>query len=173
MPIRYALPPDADVMAEITCAAFAQFEDFDVTREQSAANWRRTLLKEAAERPRPHHTRIAELPDGTIAGLVMGGPAAPELGFDAEIYALAVRPARQAQGHGRTLVRAAAADLHTDGHGSLVIRVLAVNERARAFYTSLGGVLAGEVPPAEVYYAWPRITALLDHDDDHPADHPL
>ncbi|MFG1710797.1 GNAT family N-acetyltransferase [Nonomuraea sp. M3C6] len=161
MPIRYALPPDADVMAEVTCAAFAEFEDFDVTREQSTANWHRNLLGEAAERPRPHHTRVAELPDGTVIGLVMGGPADPELGHDAEIYALAVRPGHQGHGHGRALVRAAAADLSADGFGSLVIRVLAVNERARRFYTSLGGVLAGEVPPDGVFYSWPEIAALL------------
>ncbi|GES02897.1 hypothetical protein Acor_49630 [Acrocarpospora corrugata] len=148
-------------MAEVTCAAFAEFEDFDVTREQSAANWRRNLVGEAAERPRPHHTRIAELPDGTVIGLVMAGPADPELGLDAEIYALAVRPGHQGHGHGRALLRAAAADLSADGFGSLAIRVLAVNERARRFYTSLGGVLAGEVPPGEVFYSWPEITALL------------
>ncbi|RCG16915.1 GNAT family N-acetyltransferase [Sphaerisporangium album] len=161
MPIRYALPPDADVMAEITCATFAEFEDFDVTREQSAANWRRNLLGEAAERPRPHHTRIAELPDGTVIGLVMGGPADPALGLDAEIYALAVHPGHQGHGHGRALLKAVAADLCADGFGSLAIRVLAINKRARRFYTSLGGVLAGEVSPDEVFYAWPEIAALL------------
>ncbi|MEV0389429.1 N-acetyltransferase [Nonomuraea sp. NPDC050643] len=161
MPIRYALPPDADAMAEITCAAFAEFEDFDVTREQSAANWRRNLLGEAAARPRPHHTRVAELPDGTIVGLVMGGPADPGLGLDAEIYALAVRPGHQGHGHGRALLRAVAADLSADGFGSLAIRVLAVNDRARRFYTALGGVLAGEVPPDEVFYSWPEIAAFL------------
>ncbi len=161
MPIRYALPPDADAMAEITCAAFAAFADFDVDREQSAANWRRNLLSETAELPRPHHTRIAELPDGMVIGLVMGGPADPKFGLDAEIYALAVHPDQQGRGHGHALLRAAAADLSGDGFGSLAIRVLAVNERARRFYASLGGVLAGEVPPDEVFYSWTEITALL------------
>lgn len=158
MRIRYARPADAQVMAEITCAAFAEFEDFDVTPEQSAANWRRNLVEEAAERPRPHHTRVAELPDGTVVGLVMGGPADPNLGADAEIYALAVRPDHHGHGHGRALVRASAADLHAAGFASLAIRVLAVNDRARRFYTSLGGVLAGDVPPDEVFYIWPEIT---------------
>ncbi|WP_214318148.1 GNAT family N-acetyltransferase [Nonomuraea sediminis] len=161
MPIRYALPSDADVMAEVTCAAFAEFEDFDVTREQSAANWRRNLVVEAAERPRPHHTKVAELLDGTVIGLVMSGPADPKLGFDAEIYALAIRPGHQGHGHGRALLRAAAVDLSADGFGSLAIRVRAVNRRARRFYTSLGGVLAGEVPPDEVIYSWPEIATLL------------
>lgn len=161
MRIRFALPPDADAMAEITCAAFAEFADFDVTREQSTANWRRNLLAEAAERPRPHHSRVAELPDGTIIGLAMGGPADPELGHDAEIYALAVHPDHQGRGHGHALLRVAAADLSADGFGSLAIRVLAVNERARRFYTSLGGVVAGQVPPNEVFYSWPKIAALL------------
>jgi ribosomal protein S18 acetylase RimI-like enzyme len=161
MPIRYALPPDAEVMAEVTCAAFAEFEDFDVTREQSAANWRRDLLAEAAQRPRPHHTRVAELPDGTVVGLVVGGSADPKLGLDAEIYALAVHPGHQGHGHGRALLRVAAADLSAAGFGSLAIRVLAVNEPARRFYTSLGGLLTGEMPPDEVFYSWPKITALL------------
>ncbi|WP_410790011.1 GNAT family N-acetyltransferase [Kribbella sp. C-35] len=161
MSIRYALPPDADVMAEITCAAFAEFEDFDVTLEQSAANWRRNLLRESAERPRPHHTRVAELLDGTVIGLVMAGPADPELGHDAEIYALAVRPDHQGRGDGRALLRAAAADLSADGFGSLAIRVLAVNERARRFYVCLGGVLAGDASPDEIFYSWPDIAALL------------
>ncbi len=161
MPIRYAVPRDADVMAEVTCAAFAEFEDFDVTREQSAANWRRTLIRESAEQPRPHHTRVAELPDGTVIGLVMAGPADPELGHDAEIYALAVSPDRQGRGDGRALLRAAAADLSADGFGSLAIRVLAVNERARRFYVSLGGTLAGNASPNEIFYSWPDIAALL------------
>ncbi|MFI6290628.1 GNAT family N-acetyltransferase [Nonomuraea sp. NPDC050790] len=160
-PLRHALPPDADVMAEITCAAFAGFDDFDVTRAQSAANWRRTLLDEASLRPRPHHTRLASLPDGTVVGLVMGGPADPKLGQDAEIYALAVHPAHQRGGHGRDLLRAAAADLSAAGHGSLAIRVLATNDRARRFYTALGATLAGVVPPHEVFYAWPDLTTLL------------
>jgi ribosomal protein S18 acetylase RimI-like enzyme len=161
MPIRYALPRDADVMAEVTCAAFAEFEHFDVTLEQSAANWRRNLLRESAERPRPHHTRVAELPDGTVIGLVMAGPADPQLGHDGEIYALTVRPGHQGRGEGRALLWAAAADLSADGFGSLAIRVLAVNERARRFYVSLGGVLAGDAPPDEIFYSWPNIAALL------------
>ncbi|MEV6158167.1 hypothetical protein AB0L53_48305 [Nonomuraea sp. NPDC052129] len=37
----------------------------------------------------------------------------------------------------------------------------AVNGRARRFYASLGGVLAGEVPPDEVFYSWPEIAAVL------------
>src|SRR3954447_2461114 len=117
MPIRYALPPDADAMAEVTCAAFAEFEDFDVTREQSAANWRRNLLGEAAERPRPHHTRVAELPDGTIIGVVMGGPAPRDRAHASEIYALAVSPGHQGRAPARALLRAAAADLSADGFG--------------------------------------------------------
>jgi ribosomal protein S18 acetylase RimI-like enzyme len=148
-------------MAEVTCAAFAEFEDFEVTREQSAANWRRNLLQEAAERPRPHHTKVTELADGTVIGLVMGGPADPELGFDAEIYTLAVRPGHQGHGHGQALLRAAAADLSTAGYRSLAIRVLTVNESARRFYTSLGGILTGQEPPDQVFYSWTEITALL------------
>jgi ribosomal protein S18 acetylase RimI-like enzyme len=91
----------------------------------------------------------------------MGGPADPELGFDAEIYALAVRPGHQGHGHGQALLRAAAADLSAAGYGSLAIRVRAVNERARRFYTSLGGILAGKVPPDQVFYSWTEIAALL------------
>lgn len=159
--IRYARPSDADGMAEVTCATFAEFETFDVTREQSAANWRRNLLGEATERPRPHHTFVSELPDATIIGLVMGGPAAQELGHDAEIYALAVHPDHQGHGDGRALLRTAATGLSAAGFSSLAIRVLAVNDRARRFYTSLGGVLAGEVPPDEVFYSWPDIATLL------------
>lgn len=161
MLIRYAAPPDAEVMAEVTCAAFAEFDDFDVTRGQSAANWRRTLLAESAGRPRPHHTRVAELRDGMVIGLVMGGPADPQLGPDAEIHALAVHPGHQGHGHGRALLRAAAGDLSAAGFGSLVIRVLTTNETARHFYASLGGLLTGEAPPHEVLYSWPKITALL------------
>ncbi|MEV4264258.1 GNAT family N-acetyltransferase [Kribbella sp. NPDC049584] len=159
--IRYARPSDADGMAEVTCAAFAEFEDFDVTREQSAANWRRDLLGEATERPRPHHTFVSELPDATIIGLIMGGPAAQELGHDAEIYILAVHPDHQGRGDGRALLRTAATGLSADGFGSLAIRVLALNDKARRFYTSLGGVLAGEVTPDEVFYSWPNIATLL------------
>ena len=47
-----------------------------------------------------------------------------------------------------------------DGVGSLAIRVLAVNERARRFYVSLGGVFAGDASNGEVFYSWPDIGAL-------------
>jgi hypothetical protein len=55
----------------------------------------------------------------------------------------------------------AAADLSADGFDSLAIRVLAVNQPARRFYTSLGGLLTGRTPPGEVLYSWPKITSLL------------
>ncbi|MGW0660232.1 GNAT family N-acetyltransferase [Streptodolium elevatio] len=106
-------------------------------------------------------TRVAQLPDETVVGLIMGGPADPKLGHDAEIYAFAVRPDRQGRGHGRALLRTVAADLSADGLGSLAVRVLGSNEAARRFYASQGGALAGEAPPDEVVYSWPRIAVLL------------
>ncbi|MEV4106305.1 GNAT family N-acetyltransferase [Nonomuraea sp. NPDC049695] len=115
--------------------------------------------------PKPSATppSAAECTEDTLPKPAPAGQAIPdpELGHDAEIYALAVRPGHQGHGHGCALVRAAAADLSADGFGSLVIRVLAVNESARRFYTSLGGVLAGKVPPDAVCYSWPEIAVLL------------
>ncbi len=91
----------------------------------------------------------------------MGGPADPELSRDAEIYALAVHPGHQGHGHGRALLRAAAADLFADGFGSPAIRVRTDNQSARRFSMALGGLLTGEAPPDEVLYSRPRIAALL------------
>ncbi|GAB3657694.1 hypothetical protein GCM10027589_17900 [Actinocorallia lasiicapitis] len=158
--MRYAVPSDARVLAEITCAAFGEFPDFDVTLEQSRSNWHRTLTAEGAGDPRPHHTRVREEPGGTLVGVAMGGPAEPGLGHPAEIYNLAVRRDRLRRGHADALLRAVATDLHSDGHASLVVKVLTVNTRARDFYTALGGLHIAEARDGQSLYCWPDITLL-------------
>ena len=66
------------------------------------------------------------------------------LSADAEITTLYVLRCAQGQGLGRALMKDLARTLAARGAGSLVIWVLRDNLRARGFYETMGGELAGE-----------------------------
>lgn len=87
---------------------------------------------------------VAEEPlTGETVGFASAGPArggAP--GVSAEIYELYVQNGFQREGLGRGLVRAARAWLADQGHGSMIVWVLADNP-ARGFYERLDGRPAG------------------------------
>ena len=146
------------------------------TYETSAAGWRRTLEEHAAsDRPR-ECVLVAADRAGRIVGLAMGGPARPWPADDSiqarrptgECYLLYVDVARQHGGVGRALLTGVATFLGSHGQRRMLVAVLAVNEPARMFYESVGGVLLGErdfydsgVRLDEVVYVWEDVTCLL------------
>ena len=146
------------------------------TYETSAAGWRRSLEELAAsDRPR-ECVLVAADRTGGIVGLAMGGPARPWAADDSrrarrptgECYLLYVDVARQHGGVGRALLNELATFLVSLGMRRMLVAVLAVNEPARRFYESVGGVLLGErdffdsgVRLDEVVYVWEDVTCLL------------
>ena len=107
--------------------------------EAHAARWTPRLLHGEEV------TLAAEGPDGLV-GYASGD--VPRLGrrlsADAEITTLYVLRCAQGQGLGRALMKDLARTLAARGAGSLVIWVLRDNLRARGFYETMGGELAGE-----------------------------
>jgi ribosomal protein S18 acetylase RimI-like enzyme len=101
-------------------------------------------------------------------GFVSGGKTRqPDLPFDAELYALYVKPSHQRRLVGRRLTWALANDLIERGFRGLVVGVLQANESGRRFYESIGGAqvgsqtrMIGSDSHAEVFYGWPAIRAV-------------
>ena len=127
--------------------------------------WRRGF--ESMDPTRVVH--VAEI-DGRIVGFAGGGRArdgAPP-GYVGEVFAIYVDPDRQAQGIGKTLLRAAAEGLVERGLVPIVIWTLFDNPASRGFYESRGGVVVGEKRELfdgyelhEVAYGWRDAAPLL------------
>jgi len=83
---------------------------------------------------------VAEDASG-IFGFVSGGAIRePIEGYDAELYAIYLMPARQRRGVGHELVLSLGKALTTDGFRSIAVWVLERNLSGVSFYKSLGGV---------------------------------
>ena len=135
-----------------------------VSLDRRTAHWQQQL----ATPPKGTATLVAERPDtGEIVGFADAGPnRSPELGFDAELYALYLLKTCQGAGIGRELVRANAARLLRAGYRSLCTWVLAENSSC-GFYKALGGTVIGEkeesfdgVPLRELAYGWRNLATL-------------
>jgi len=111
---------------------------------------------------------VAEGSQSGIFGFASGGPnREANLAFDAEMYALYVRPESQHRGAGRALVRSLAAGLIGRGYHALAVAVLARNP-ARAFYEALGARyldeqprIIGGTPYREARYGWDDLQQLV------------
>lgn len=129
-----------------------------------AANWRRILLREP-----PVVLSVAERSSGKLLGFAGGGARrGKRLAHECEVFAIYVLGAAQRQGLGRALMQSVGRQLAVQGYRSLCLWVLRDNHRARRFYESLGGVLAGEKtdsmggrPLAEVAYGWDDLHGFL------------
>jgi ribosomal protein S18 acetylase RimI-like enzyme len=112
---------------------------------------------------------VAEVERSGVVGFANGGPEreCQEAGRG-ELYALYVHPDWQRQGIGNLLVAALTEWLHQGRFVRLLVLVLADNP-ARAFYESLGGVLAerrmismGKQTLEEVAYRWSDLGTLIE-----------
>jgi GNAT superfamily N-acetyltransferase len=171
---------DAPVMGRVIVASFlaanrgqipaAAFQKrlAEWTPEVSARGWARALARLADGNPERGVILVAEGDDGDLVGLVSGGAAERDAkGKIAEIGSLYVLPARQRQGIGRSLLRAAADDLAGLGFAELRVGALSVDLSARAFYEAMGGREIGHrsfdeggyLVPLTIY-AWPDIATV-------------
>ena len=139
--------------------------------EERLPTWRRML----ADPPQGRLVLVAEaVPkaegENTLLGFVSGGPERkPNLGFDAEIYAIYIAAAARRQRIGLRLVIAAVTRLQLFGHTSVMLWTLQDNARARGFSERLGGRPLGERQErfggamlTEVAYGWPSLERLLE-----------
>jgi GNAT superfamily N-acetyltransferase len=108
-----------------------------------------------------------------VAGFISAGPPAPGgEGYDAEVYALYVRPELHRAGVGRALLKAAASELDASGKRTLIIWTLR-HAASRRFYEAMGGTLVRErhelfrdradgleADLDEVAYGWDGLRAL-------------
>ncbi len=129
-----------------------------------ARRWRHQLT-----RARPTELVLAaEGPDGLIG--YCAGAFDAEASPRAEVFTLYLLREAQGFGLGRRLLRNAARVFHDQGAASLVLWVLADNERARRFYAHLGGEPVAERAVrgwggglTEVRYDWCDIGGLAVH----------
>jgi GNAT superfamily N-acetyltransferase len=142
--LRRAGPGDARAIAEVSVAGWQAAyrgilpdEFLDSLRVDSRERgWHEMLARDELGRT---PAWVAE-ENGLVSGFVSCGPPRDE---DvplpgAEVYAIYVRPERWRDGLGRALLETATAHLQAGGARTLVLWVLEANDRARAFYESMG-----------------------------------
>lgn len=179
MRIRAATLDDTEAMGRVFVDSFhaahrGQMPEWLLhtrTYEVSSNGWARAIR----ENEPGTQLRIAEL-DGSILGIVMGGPPSPWPPDDAargsaktgQCYALYVDTTKQGSGIGRALLQELARLLAADGAERLLIGVLAANAPGRGFYERMGGKLLGErdfddegVQLVEAVYVWDDIRTLF------------
>lgn len=182
MRVRAAVVDDAPAMGRVMVEAWLsahrgqmpqtawQKRVDEWTPEASAAAWARLLTEQARGDQDRVVLLVAEEGADDPVALVLGTEAEDDAsGSTAQIDALYVRPDRQGQGIGGSLMREAARELGQLGFSSLHVGVLTANLPARAFYEAMGGRETGQrkfdeegvLLPGTVY-AWSDITALID-----------
>lgn len=131
MELRSAAADDAEALARLHAAAFAQGWTADSLAGFLAAHGTVAFLAEES---------------GTSLGFILFRAA----GGEAEILTLAVHPKARRQGFGRRLVEAAAGKAQTMGAAALFLEVAVDNKAALSLYGSLGFAEAGR---RKAYYA--------------------
>ena len=180
MKVRNAVPDDAPAMGRVMVEAWltahrGQMPDAawhkrvnEWSPDVSAQAWARAIAERAQGRHRRDVLLVAEDDADDLIALVLGTEAGDDaLGSVAEIGALYVRPDRQGQGIGRSLMMAAGNELVSLGFTKLQIGVLTANLPARGFYEAMGGHEIGQrtfdeegylLP--ETIYEWTDIAAV-------------
>jgi ribosomal protein S18 acetylase RimI-like enzyme len=113
------------------------------------------------------HLLVAETSRAGIVGFASGGPErSGDPDHRAELYAIYLLADHQRSGLGSALTRALVERLLEDGHGSMLVWVLASNP-ARRFYEKLGGrelrtqeIRIGDHTYPEVAYGWRELATL-------------
>ncbi|KRE06719.1 GCN5 family acetyltransferase [Bosea sp. Root381] len=105
---------------------------------------------------------VAEF-DRRVVGIVAAGkPSNAIFGDRGEIGALYVDSALQRHGIGRRLLATAMRHLQSQGFGGVGLGVVAGNDPAIAFYTALGGQLAGQYRDAGPLWRSSNIAIVWD-----------
>jgi ribosomal protein S18 acetylase RimI-like enzyme len=164
-------PADAEALAQVHVAAWREtyrglLSDASLARMSEVGHARR--FRRELERPGAHDVVLAAMNPEGVFGYVAGGPSRAGVEGEAEITTLYVLKHGQGRGVGRRLLTDTVRALRAHGARSLVISVLASNEKACGFYERLGG---RPDPPRqehgpgglvwEVAYRWPDIGRLL------------
>ena len=125
--------------------------------------WRDALSSPASQ----SFLYVAETLEREIAGFASAGPERDrDENYQGEVYALYLLQSQQRKGIGSLLFRAAARELQTQGHRSLLVWVLQANPSCK-FYEALGGeyvreknIEIGSRQLVEVAYGWKDIQIL-------------
>ena len=105
-----------------------------------------------------------------IVGFISGGAIRePIEGYDGELYAIYLMPARQRRGIGQELALTLREAFLMNGFSSMVVWVLERNLPAVSFYKRIGGLQIaqktidiGGAVLAELAFGWPALRILLD-----------
>jgi len=147
--IRPALVLDARAIAEVHVETwksayrgiFSETLLAGLSVETRERYWRDSL---AAPEPSAAITLVGCDPAGAVVAFVSGGKERTgQLGCDAELCAIYLRPEAQRKELGTSLVRRFVEDLHLRGFASLAVWVLALKP-AKRFYERLGGTVIGQ-----------------------------
>jgi ribosomal protein S18 acetylase RimI-like enzyme len=105
---------------------------------------------------------VAEDPWGIFGFIAGGAIREPIEGFDAELYAIYLMPARQRRGLGQELALALREALLMESFNGMVVWVLEKNLPAVSFYKKLGGIPIAEktieiggTALSEMAFGWP------------------
>lgn len=168
--IRHTRLDDADAIADVLISAnehsfrgLVPPQCFEFTREQSAANWRRTLTRGLEK---GWFLDVAEL-DGKVIGYVLGGPIIDDASRRGELRQISVLPSHQRRGMGRLLVEHVARAFMVLGIRTVHVETLECSPHI-GFYEYLGARLIairthdwdGAMLPMCVY-RWDDIASLV------------
>lgn len=129
-----------------------------------------TRIFDAGSEPEPF---LAEA-DGHAAGFLSAGSVrGSNLDYDVEVYAIYIRSAYRRRGVGLRLMAHTARTALARGKRTLMLWTLEANNRARRFYTGLGGAAVGReihrfdgISLPEIAYGWDHIETLRDATDE-------
>jgi GNAT superfamily N-acetyltransferase len=170
--IRLAQPRDAPAIAAVHLESWQSTYSGIISQayldglsiDGYTARWERILAGASNTRS----TILVGLSDeGEVTGFVSGGPARETYpGFDAELYAIYLRPSEQRHGPGRRLFQSLVASLISENHTGMYVRVLTQNPACR-FYERMGGVhlrngslQIGEASYPESWFGWPNLIEI-------------
>jgi GNAT superfamily N-acetyltransferase len=144
--VRWAVPGDADAVADVHVATWQQAyrdifsEEFLAGLDLDARRrWWRNRLEDGA--------RVPVVGDPAVGFCFVGDADDEDWG---EVYAIYVRPDRWRRGIGNRLIAAGADLLREMGHHRALLWVLRDNDRARRFYESQGWRLGKPIRVEEI-----------------------
>jgi L-amino acid N-acyltransferase YncA len=173
MQIRAARIEDASAVARVHVDTWRTTYEGIIPQEHLANLSYERAAKGFAKRFEYGESLLVIEEDGVgVIGFAGGGPVLDDTKeYDGQIYAIYILKEWQQKGFGRKLIAEMANLLLQRGMKSLLIWVLSDN-KSRAFYESVGGVLVGEKDIViggktlkEVAYGWPDLSVFLKGPD--------